>query len=142
MIHIFYNTERVATHILSKASHQHITEDSHYPEDKIVQFNYHIKKARVDAMKIGPNMERLIDRIIQGDRFPLKTLRKVQGILRLRDKYSVDALDDAAATALEFDKLNYYTIRNFAKHYKPIKQNNPAPSRDRRLICLQGGRSE
>lgn len=142
LVHAFYNTQKIATHIVPVGHHQYTTNNQHYPEDKIVELSYHLQKARKDAKKIGRNMASLIERIIKAQRFPLKNLRKIQGILRLEEKFSSAALDEAAELAIEFNKFNYYTIRNFAKHYRPIKQQESAPVRSPELICLQGGANE
>ena len=141
MLHVFYNTERIATHSIPKGHFQYTTNDSHYPEDKIVDLNYHLSKARIDAKKIGENMTILIEKLIKADKFPLKNLRKDQGVLRLKDKYSNDALNEAAGLALEFNKLGMRSIQRFAKHYNPKKLETTAPARSSQFTCLQGGLS-
>lgn len=70
-IHIFYQTNRIASHTALKGHTHYHTNPSHYPEDKIVEINYHLSQARVKAKSIGPNMELLIEKLIKMDKFPL-----------------------------------------------------------------------
>lgn len=139
LLHIFYNTERIATHVIKKGAHKHITDESHYPEKKIIEYNYHLNKARREARLIGPNMSLLVEKVINSHKFPLKNLRKVQGIVALSKIFDNMSLENAAELALEFNKLNFYSIKNFAKNYSPIKPKESAPQRSMDLICLQGG---
>ena len=86
-------------------------------------------------------MEALIERLIRMDRFPLKTLRKTQGVIGLKSSFSKEALNSGAELCLEFDKLTYTSLKNFAKHYRPMKEGK-APVRSNKLICFQGGANE
>lgn len=143
IVHAFYRTTRIAIHTAARGHGHYITNDAHYPEEKIVEINYHLNKARIDAKKIGPNMEMLIEKLIKMDRFPLKTLRKVQGVLGLKSSFDNQSLDWGAGLSLEFDKLTYRSVKNFSKNYKVNKeQKEKAPIRSANLICLQGGTNE
>ncbi|MBC8550236.1 MAG: IS21 family transposase [Candidatus Brocadiales bacterium] len=143
MVHAYYNCERIATHKAMKGSYHYCTNNSHYPEKKFVEVNYHLAKAKKEAILIGENTTLLINKLINQSRFPLKILRKVQGILRLKKNFDNEALDYACGQALEFNKLNYDNIKRFAKNYKNIPESSyKAPLRDSKLICLQGGLHE
>ena len=142
-IHIFYKATRIASHAVLKGHTHYQTNQSHYPEEKVVEINYHLSQARIKAKSIGSNMELLIEKLIKMDRFPLKTLRKVQGVLALVNTFDKEALDYGAGLCLEFNRLTYTGLKNFAKNYKYIEEKVlVAPQRDLNLICLQGGRSE
>jgi hypothetical protein len=71
-IHIYYQTNRIASHTVLKGHTYYQTNPAHYPEDKIVEINYHLSQARLRAKKIGPNMELLIEKLIRMDKLPLK----------------------------------------------------------------------
>lgn len=143
IVHAFYNTKMIAIHTSAQGHGHYITNDAHYPEGKIVEINYHLSKARIDAKKIGPNMEILIEKLIKMNRFPLKTLRKVQGVLGLSSSLDNESLDWGAGLSLEFDKLTYRSVKSFSKNYKVNKdQKEKAPTRSASLICLQGGTNE
>lgn len=144
LVHIYYNCERIASHKVMAGSYHYSTNNSHYPETKYVEVNYHLGFAKKEAEKIGPNTTLLVKKLINENKFPLKILRKVQGILSLKKNFSKEALDYGCEMALEFDRLSYDNIRKFARNYKTNKQKNlfKVPSRQLDLICLQGGKSE
>lgn len=142
-IHAFFNTERIASHTTLLGHAHYSTVDQHYPEDKVVEINLHLSKARATSKRIGSNMERLVERLIKQDRFPLKTLRKVQGVINLREKFTNEALDFGAELCLEFNKLTYVSLKSFAKHYRlKNDEKDIAPKRSVQLTCLQGGANE
>ena len=143
VIHIFYQTQRIASHSSLMGHTHYSTVPEHYPEEKVVEINYHLAKARIKSKSIGPNMETLVERLIRMDKFPLKTLRKVQGVLGLSKSYSNEELDAGAELCLEFEKFTYQSLKNFSKNYRPKEKIlSQAPKRDLSLICLQGGKNE
>ena len=103
--------------------------------------NYHLALCRREAEKIGENTQLLVEKILAQDRFPLKNLRKVQGILGLKNQINREAMEYASEMAMEFNKMNYDRIKRFAKGYRPNKDTNMdlRPARQQELICLQGG---
>lgn len=143
-VHLYYNCERIASHKAVAGTYHYSTNTSHYPEHKYVEVNYHLALAKKEAAKIGDNTLLLVKRLIKQNKFPLKILRKVQGIISLKKKFSNEALEYGCEMALEFDRLNYDNIRKFARNYNPNKHKNDfeVPTRQLDLICLQGGISE
>jgi transposase len=140
-IHAFYETNRIASHPIMKGSHHYSTNTAHYPEKKYVDMNYHVLLARQEGLKIGPNTSLLIERLLNEDRFPLKNLRRVQGVLQLTKQFEKEAMEYGSEMALQFEQLSYDRIRRFAKGYRPQKEKHfdISPARQTELICLQGG---
>ena len=99
-VQVFYNLERIAIHSVMRGHGHYCTNKDHYPEDKIVEINYHLTLAKAQAKKIGPNMELLIGKLIKMERFPLKSLRKIQGVLSLGKIYETAQLEYGAGMAL------------------------------------------
>lgn len=143
MVHVYYNCQRISSHSSIKGTYHYSTKHEHYPENKLVEVNYHLNKAKKESRLLGENVELLINRLIGEARYPLKVLRKVQGILSLKNKFTKEELDYGCSEALEFNKLNYDNVRKFAKYYnkRPVS-NMEAPKRQLSLICLQGGRND
>lgn len=141
LVHAYIDCDRIATHKAYKGHCHYVTNTSHYPENKYVEVNYHLATAKKEAAKLGPNTEAVINRLLRESRFPLKVLRKIQGILRLKSIFTIEALEHGCELAIKFDKLNYNNIKNFCKNFKNIKKdrNQKAPVRQLELICLQGG---
>lgn len=140
-IHAYFETSRIASHSAMRGTFHYSTNTAHYPEKKFVDMNYHIGLARKEAEKIGPNMTLVIERLLREDRFPLKNLRRVQGILSLSKQFEREAMEYGCEMALQYESLNYDRIKRFAKGYRPQKNKvfNISPTRQADLICLQGG---
>jgi transposase len=140
-IHAYFETNRIASHLTMKGSYHYSTTVAHYPEKKYVDMNYHIALARREAEKVGPNTLLLVERLLNEDRYPLKNLRRVQGILQLAEKFETVAMEYGCEMALQFEYLNYDRIKRFAKGYRPKKEEflDVSPTRQVDLICLQGG---
>lgn len=139
-IHAYHETNLITSHSTFRGHYHYSTNEKHYPEKKLVDTNYHLAHARKNAEKIGPNMSSIIERLVREERFPLKTLRKVQGILELEKKFSKEALEYASDMCLEFDCINRDRMLRFAKGYREKKEEIiEAPLRQLDFICLQGG---
>lgn len=142
IVHVFYEGSRIASHAAMRGHAHYSTVAEHYPEKKVVDINYHLMSARNKARGIGSNMESLVEKLIRMDRFPLKTLRKVQGVLGLAEVFSAEALDAGAKLCLDFDKLTYRSLKSFTKYYRPEQERTHVPVRDQNFICLQGEKNE
>jgi len=140
-VHAYSETSRIASHSTMRGTFHYSTNTAHYPEKKFVDMNYHISLARKEAEKVGPNTSLVIERLLNEDRFPLKNLRRVQGILALSKQYEKDAMEYGCEMALQYEYLNYDRIKRFTKGYRPQKDKdfNISPTRQADLICLQGG---
>jgi transposase len=140
MIYIFFNAEEVAVHQINAGHAHYSTQNGHYPDKKLLDTNYHIQSSKQKSAEIGPFTEALINKLFDIPRnHPLRNLSKVQGILALKNSFSVEALEYASEAALESNKLNYMYVKSCAKNYKGSIKENLLPSRRHEFICLQGG---
>ena len=64
------------------------------------------------AMTIGPNTEKVIDRILHSRLHEVQTYRLCTGVLSFTKKYSKLALEECCRRAVEKDKANYSFIKN------------------------------
>jgi hypothetical protein len=140
-IHAYHETTRIASHAVMKGAHHYCTNTAHYPEKKFVDMNYHLALARREAEMVGPNMSLVIEKLLNEDRFPLKNLRRIQGIIGLSKQFEKEAMEYGCEMALYYEYLNYDRIKKFAKGYRPKRENKTeqSPLRQTELICLQGG---
>ena len=130
------------THATISGTYHWSTDSSHYPDKKNIEFDYHIANTKRKAKGIGENTVLLINRLFGQSKHPLKNLRKAQGILRLSNKYSREAMEYACEQALEFNRLNYDNINRFAKNFSIELTNRPTPARQLKLVYLQGDGDE
>ncbi len=55
---------------------------AHYPEHKLSVARFEVRHGQERAKKLGPHVEKLVEQLFDTD-YPLRHLRRVQGILRL-----------------------------------------------------------
>ena len=141
MIHIYFEADRIALHPIALGNGQYVTNDEHYPENKLLDTNYHIQSSLVKSKKIGPNTNLLVIKLFEVARnHPLRNLTKVMGVLSLADKYKSEAIEYGAESALESNKLTYMYVKNCAKNYRtPKEKTTLLPNRQLEFVCLQGG---
>jgi hypothetical protein len=141
MIHIYFEADKIALHAIALGNGQYVTNDEHYPENKLLDTNYHIQSSLVKSKKIGPNTNLLVIKLFEVARnHPLRNLTKVMGVLSLVDKYKSEAIEYGAESALESNKLTYSYIKNCAKNYRtPKVKTTLLPNRQLEFVCLQGG---
>ncbi|MGB7947426.1 MAG: IS21 family transposase [Candidatus Binatia bacterium] len=94
------------------------TYDSHYPEKKLSVARFEVHHAKEQAQKLGPHVEKLVEKLLSTD-YPLRHLRRVQGILRLgkRHPITVEALEHACQRALLFNKTRLSYIKDCALYF-------------------------
>lgn len=131
--------ESVAIHTRLRKIGGFQTIDGHYPAEKLATARFDVQIAKRDAARSGPEMEKLILRLLEGSE-PLRYLRRIQGILRLRKIYTGPALEYACHQAMLFDRLRLRYITECAKKFE-LTGYRPriigAPARDLASVYLQ-----
>lgn len=142
LISIFdMDLNQLACHPKSKKLGGVVTDDQHFPAKILQSQSFDVNRARLDASKIGPRSEELIEGLLSGDR-PLKYLRRVLGFLRLKTQgYSTESLEFAATQAITFSKSQLSFIKSCADSYLLTGGRLGAcrPKRDPQHIYLRGG---
>jgi hypothetical protein len=102
------------------------TYDSHYPEKKLSVARFEVHHAKEQAQKLGPNVEKRVDKLLATD-YPLRPLRRVQGLLRLAKRHPItaQALEHACQRALSFNKTRLSYIKDCALYFVT---HGPRPS--------------
>jgi len=140
MVEVFSeDSQPVAAHGRLTGIGKFSTYDSHYPEKKLSVARFEVHHAKEQATKLGPHVEKLVDKLVSTD-YPLRHLRRVQGILRLAKRYPItpEALDHACQRALFFNKTRLAYIKDCALFFVSHGQRPTllAPSRQADSIHL------
>jgi transposase len=93
-----------------------VTLDEHYPPHKMATARFDIAIAKRDAGFIGEQTLAVVTELFEGN-FPLRFLRRVQGILRLKKKFSAEAIEWASKQARLFNNTRLNYITSCAEHY-------------------------
>lgn len=119
MVEVFSEDSRsVSVHSRLSGIGKFSTYDSHYPEKKLSVARFEIRHAQDQAQKLGSSVEKLVDQLLSSE-FPLRHLRRVQGILRLAKRHPItaQALDHACQKALCFNKTRLAYIKDCALYF-------------------------
>lgn len=141
LISAYWQREKVYTHVIQKGHGHYQTNPEHYPKEKIAHYNYSIQKSIKDATETGEYTLAVINKLLSKGVHPLANLKKIQGILNLRRKYSSEELEYGCEMAIISNKLFYQYINNCCKNANYVSQKSESllPKRDQKFICLQGG---
>jgi hypothetical protein len=130
------DSQPVAAHGRLRGVGKFSTFDSHYPEKKLSVARFEVHHAKAQAQKLGPEVEKLVDKLFSTDhplRHLLRHIRRVQGILRLAKRYPItlEALNHACQRALLFNKTRLSYIKDCALYFVSHGQRPAliAPSR-------------
>jgi hypothetical protein len=119
MVEVFNDdSQPIAAHGRLRGIGMFSTYDSHYPEKKLSVARFEVHHAKQQAQKLGPQVEQLVDKLLSTE-YPLRHLRRVQGILRLAKRYPItpEALDHACGRALIFNKTRVAYIKDCALYF-------------------------
>jgi hypothetical protein len=107
VVQIFHNDTVVATHVLHFSGRS--TNFEHYPPHKIAHTLRTVSWCRAQAEQIGPGAVAIVAELSTIN--AIHRLRAIQGIIRLRERYSDDRLDAACARALAVGDPGYRTVK-------------------------------
>jgi len=119
MVEVFSeDSQSVSAHGRLSGVGKFSTYDSHYPEHKLSVARFEVRHAEDQAQKLGTCVEKLIDKLLSNE-YPLRHLRRVQGILRLAKCHPItaEALDHACQKALCFNKTRVAYIKDCALYF-------------------------
>jgi len=116
----------IAAHARLHGKENYSTNSLHYPEEKLALTQFSVQRALREASRIGPETEKLVTNLLGGS-YPLKYLRRVQGILRLQQsgRATTAGLEHACKMGMMFNKTQYGYIEVTAKYFD---KNGAKPS--------------
>jgi transposase len=112
-IEIYYEHERVATHVRAAHPHNRVTLEDHLPAERLQAVMVSPQRVRRQAEEIGPCAIRVVEHLLEEK--PMDRLRTAQAILGLVKKHGAGRLEAACRRALAFADLRYHTIRTILK---------------------------
>lgn len=136
----------LAAHARILGQQTHSTNSKHYPEEKLALTQFSVQVALREASRVGPETEKLVTDLLSGP-YPLKYLRRVQGILRLHQtsRVTTAGLEHAAKLALLYQKTHFAFIQSTAEHFDKFGTRptvvRSAPVRDKTSVYLHGENS-
>ena len=108
-VEIFHDRERVAFHSRYQTRGKFSTEQKHYPPAHQAYLEEDVVQAKSWSCAVGVEAVKLVEELLSGE-FPLRHLRRAQGILFLSKKYSKFQLEHACGVANRFHNKNLQFI--------------------------------
>jgi hypothetical protein len=108
--------ESVAVHSRQRGCGKFSTYDAHYPEQKLAAVRFDVQLAKKESSRIGPETAKLVEELLCGSH-PLRYLRRVQGLLRLRRSHTAQAMEFACHQAMLFGRPRLAYITDCAKRF-------------------------
>ena len=121
-VEIFYEGERVASHIRTSGNRKHTTVAEHMPEAHQRYAGWTPAEIRQAADRIGPNTGALVDLILRTKTHPEQGFRACLGIVRLTKTHGRDALEAACLRAIEIGGTSYSSVYSILKNNLHRKQ--------------------
>ena len=114
MIEVYYKQDRIASHQRLKGrSGQYSTVTEHMPPDHQKYLEWDGERFRKWAASIGTNTAKTVDAILTSKPVEQQSYRACMALLKLKDKYSAEALELACAEALSFSTSpSYKSVKN------------------------------
>ena len=107
---------RLALHARSHAEYRFTTNPEHMPEKQKSLICLEPAKRLERAGRIGPNTQALTRGILTSKRFPEQGIRATDGVFRLVKDYGVEAMEKAAALAVEHRLFRVREIKDILKN--------------------------
>ena len=130
----------VALHAKLKGRGDFSTDELHYPAGKIIANRLDILSLKRDAALTGVNLIAVVEELLASPQ-PLRFLRRIQGLVRLKKNYPLASIEYACGQALTFKRFNYQFIESLAKRHKlqggRVISTSQVPVRDLSEVHLQ-----
>jgi transposase len=115
VVEIFYDHQRVASHVRRSQRSGHVTENAHMPKAHQRYANTTPASLIAQAAKLGPNTAILVERLMRDRPHPEQGYRSAFGILSLCRRYQRDRLEAACERALTINAVSYSSVAAILK---------------------------
>jgi transposase len=130
VVEIYFQHNRIAFHTRSYKKHDFSTVKEHMPDghQKYYEQQGWTPKYFLDqAIRIGANVHKYMDEVLKSRAFTEQTYNACRGILRLREQYGPQRLEEACLRALQGSVFNYRTIQNILLNNHDLITGEPQP---------------
>jgi transposase len=111
-VEIFLGGERIAVHMRGSGNGRHTTIPEHMPSSHRRYGDWTPAKIREEAIRIGPMLALLVEKIIENRPHPEQGYRSCLGIIGLEKRFGAERLEAAALRALEIQARNYPSVKS------------------------------
>ena len=125
-VELFSHGERLASHRRSRIPGGHTTVAAHLAPAHQIVAGWNAQRFLDWAAQIGPQIQTVIERVLQARTHPQQGYRTALGILRLAKAYGNDRLEAACQRAARLQTLTYRRLASILKHGLDRQTSTPA----------------
>lgn len=115
VVEIYYDHQRITFHKRTAQRSCYHTHPEHMPsshQETLKVRGWTQSDLLREGEKIGPSVQKAIERVLHSSFYPEQNMKSCQGILMLQKKYTGARLEAACARALNGTRVNYTLIKN------------------------------
>lgn len=116
LVEIYHDNQRVASHVRDHTLYGYTTDDQHRPSGHLFVSEWNPQRFIQWGQKIGPEVQQVLEQVLQSKAHPEQTYRSCMGILSLAKKYPQDEFIKACKKAIETGCFSYKFISNTLKN--------------------------
>jgi transposase len=112
VVEIFHDNIRIAFHKRDRTAGGYTTEEKHMPAHHRFYDGWSPQRMIDWAEKIGPEVKRMIVKVLESRKHPEQAYKVCLGIINLSKKYGNPRLNKACRRAIEFNNYSYKAVKN------------------------------
>ncbi len=112
VVEIFHDNIRIAFHKRARTAGGYTTEEEHMPPHHRFYDGWSPQRMISWAEKIGPEVRRMIVKVLESRKHPEQAYKVCLGIINLSKKYGNIRLNKACRRAVEFHNYSYKAVKN------------------------------
>jgi hypothetical protein len=116
MVEVYYNHERIALHLRSRARGSYITNKEHLSSTHKAYAQWSPEYFKKLAGKHGKHVEALVSGILSNGDYPEINYKRAMGIIQLGKTYGDERVDNACERALQAGIFSYQRVKNILKN--------------------------
>ena len=133
-VKVFFEEKLVKTHLPAPYPGYRRTDESDLPPATVAYCMPEPSRLRHQAQHLGEHVSELVDTLLHQN--TLRNLRKIQGILRLGERYGGRRLDGACARAMAFGNTRYQSIKRILD--QGLENQLPLPTASPAALSQEG----
>jgi len=115
-VEVYYNHDRIALHVRSKAKGTYSTIKDHLSSSHKAYSQWSPAYFKALAKPHGESVMMFVDQLINQAAYPEIAYKRAMGVIQLHREYGSDRLNNACQRALYADMLSYGRVRNILKN--------------------------
>jgi transposase len=124
-VEIFYQHQRVASHVRARKSHTAVTNHEHRPASHRAHLDWPPSRMIQWARSVGPHIAEMVEKILAAYPHPEMGYRSCLGIIRLGQSYPTTRVEAAAERALVTGAVSFKSLESILRRRLDQQPLNP-----------------